>query len=113
MKQSLFGGLGKEVRLKRLDKGLTQKDLARLAKVTESTISYVESDSKNCSVKTLTKIAIALDTTVDNLLPPYRTILERMREKETAPSVKKESGKESEKPQTLMNALDEAHLLED
>ncbi len=54
----------KEMRKK---KHMTQQELAEAAEVSRTTIAMLESRGKNTTTQTLTKIAAALDTTVDAL----------------------------------------------
>jgi DNA-binding XRE family transcriptional regulator len=52
----------KELIRLRLEKGLSQKDLAELVGTKQSAISRLENGSYNPSIEFLNKIAIALDT---------------------------------------------------
>lgn len=59
---------GKHLQLKRIEKGLTQKELAEKARVTSITISSIERGMANPAPLTLAKIAIALDLPADYFL---------------------------------------------
>lgn len=62
-KEEKMGYKIKEMREKR---GISQEELSRLSNVSRVTISQLENDeSKNASVKTLLKIAKALDAPLD------------------------------------------------
>ena len=60
--------MGYKIRVMRKKKLMTQEDLAKKSGVSRATISALESDrGVSTSTKTLTKIALALDTTVDEI----------------------------------------------
>ena len=59
---------GKKVRQIRLDKGLSQGDIARRLKLHRSYISGIERGVRNPSLGVVEKIAKALNVSVDNLL---------------------------------------------
>ena len=56
------------IRKRRLAKGLTQKELAEKADVTESQISQIETGKRKPSFETLLKISEALGCTTDDLV---------------------------------------------
>jgi transcriptional regulator with XRE-family HTH domain len=60
--------LGSAVRRSRLDRGLSQEDLAHLAEVDVSYLGRVERGDNNVAVMTLAKIARALGTTMADLM---------------------------------------------
>jgi DNA-binding XRE family transcriptional regulator len=60
--------VGKTVRDARESAGVAQGELAKRAGVASSTLFAVE-DGRTCSLLCLTKIANALDTTLDALVP--------------------------------------------
>ncbi|PMC39600.1 transcriptional regulator [Bacillus sp. UMB0899] len=61
--------VGERVRELRQEKGYTISELAELAGVSKSYLSYIERDvQKNPSIQFLKKIAIPLDTEVEDLL---------------------------------------------
>ena len=60
--------LGGRIRQARLDRGLTQAELAELADVSTPYVSHVERGVKTISLNTLTRVAESLDTTLDSLL---------------------------------------------
>ena len=60
--------LGGRIRQARLDRGLTQAELAELADVSTPYVSHVERGAKTISLNTLTRVAESLDTTLDSLL---------------------------------------------
>ena len=60
--------LGGRIRQVRLDRGLTQAELAELADVSTPYDSHVERGVKTISLNTLTRVAESLDTTLDSLL---------------------------------------------
>lgn len=60
------------VREVRLQRGLTQKQLSKLAEVAQKDISLIENDLKpDFSLKVAQRLAKALDKTVDYLWPNY------------------------------------------
>ncbi|TEB04747.1 Antitoxin HigA [Pelotomaculum schinkii] len=54
----------------RLNKGLTQKELAKLVGTTQSTIARIENGGQNVSIRTLSKLASALESEVKITLQP-------------------------------------------
>lgn len=60
--------LGSAVRKSRLDRGLSQEELAHLAEVDVSYLGRVERGDNNVAVMTLAKIARALGVTMADLM---------------------------------------------
>lgn len=67
---TLDGGFGERLRVLRLRQALSQKDLARKARVEESTIVYLEADARQPRVSTIRKLARALGAQVTDLTTP-------------------------------------------
>ena len=63
-----FGKLGNRIKQKRIEKKLTQEQLAEIIGLTSVYISHIECGSGKSSIETLVKICNALDTTPDLLL---------------------------------------------
>jgi len=61
-------GIGKRIKFMRKHKGYTQEKLARLANVTQSYISAIESGCRLPNVEVLSDIARVLDVSVDYIL---------------------------------------------
>lgn len=61
-------GLGETIKSLRLEKGLTQPQLAQLVGVSNGMISIWENNINEPKASYLKALAIALDTTVDTLL---------------------------------------------
>ncbi|MDD2477270.1 MAG: helix-turn-helix transcriptional regulator [Dysgonamonadaceae bacterium] len=61
-------GFGKKLRKLRIEKGLTQADLAATLSLGESTISFYESNKRQPDYETLTKIADLFKVSTDYLL---------------------------------------------
>ncbi len=59
---------GENIRLRRIAKKMSQKQLAKKAAVSATMVSYIETGVKSVSVKTLYLMAKALDCTTDDLL---------------------------------------------
>ena len=59
---------GENIRLRRIAKRMSQKQLAKKAAVSATMVSYIETGVKSVSVKTLYLMAKALDCTTDDLL---------------------------------------------
>ncbi|EOO99722.1 XRE family transcriptional regulator [Bacillus cereus] len=59
---------GSYIKELRINKKLTQKQLAELSEISESMVSKVELGVKSTKVETLKKIANALSTTMDDLV---------------------------------------------
>lgn len=55
------------MKLARIEKGLSQEDLARLTEVTRQTIGLIEKGDYNPSLSLCIRIAKALDRTLDQL----------------------------------------------
>lgn len=51
----------KNIRRKRKEKGLTQKELAELSGITREYLSYLENGKYQCTIKTAKRIAKVLD----------------------------------------------------
>ena len=60
--------IGKQLKTIRREKNLTQRQLAGLCKVDQSTVSYWEKDQRAPRLKDVNKIAKALNVTVSRLL---------------------------------------------
>lgn len=66
--QANNGGYMVKLRFQRRKKGLTQAELAKAVGVTTNYISLIEKGKKTPSVKTIQKIALALDVPASSLL---------------------------------------------
>jgi len=60
--------IGRKISAMREEKNLTQSQLANLAKITQATLSYIESSKKNPSVETLSTIYAALQISISDFL---------------------------------------------
>lgn len=63
-----YKAIGRRIKIQRINKDYTQDRLAELTGLSNPHISNIESGSTQVSLKTLVKIADALDTTPDGLL---------------------------------------------
>ena len=67
------------IKSRRTELGVTQTELARVAKLTPAAISQIESGSRKPSFDAISKLATALKVTTDHLLgrkrPEYENIL--------------------------------------
>lgn len=63
-----FGAIGKRIRKRRLELGLTQEALAEKIDVTDTYIGAIERSTSKCSIETLANLARVLDLNVDYLL---------------------------------------------
>lgn len=61
--------LGKAIARARTDKGMTQEELAEKTHLTQTFISLVETGHRKASMKTLEKIANALQVKVNKIIP--------------------------------------------
>jgi transcriptional regulator with XRE-family HTH domain len=61
------GDLGRRVAQRRRDRGLSRKDLAHRAGLAESYVEYVEEKAAHVPLISLSRLALALDTSVDEL----------------------------------------------
>jgi len=64
---SMSSKLRMQLKLARIEKGLTQEDLAQLVDVTRQTIGLIEKGDYNPTLKLCTKIAKTLNRTLDQL----------------------------------------------
>lgn len=60
--------VGTRIRALRADRGLTQQALAELADIPRATIATIERDDSNPSLAAVYRIAMALETTIDDLI---------------------------------------------
>jgi transcriptional regulator with XRE-family HTH domain len=60
--------IGRRIRITRMNRGLTQEQLAEATELSASYVSYLECGSKQASLPALIRIADVLETTVDQLL---------------------------------------------
>lgn len=63
-----YVALGSRIRTARLNKGITQRELAQLAKITPSYVSSIEKGASMIALPTLVNVAGILETTIDTLL---------------------------------------------
>ncbi len=60
--------VGQKIKMLRMEKGITQKELAKITRIAEITIRQYEAGKYIPKTKNLTKIAHALDSTIGELL---------------------------------------------
>lgn len=65
---TIYAKLGEKIRRLRKEKRLSQENLAELVKTDVRTIVAIENGSRNPTLKTVNKIARALEITVSELL---------------------------------------------
>ncbi|NFL33882.1 helix-turn-helix transcriptional regulator [Clostridium botulinum] len=58
---------GLKIKLKRIEKGYTQKELGEKIKVTTSTVQKYEAGKREPKIKTMKEIAVVLGSTVQEL----------------------------------------------
>ncbi len=63
-----FVGMGKRIRLRRLELKLTQEHLAELTNLTDTYIGAIERATSKCSLETIVAIAQTLDLDMNYLL---------------------------------------------
>lgn len=85
------GYLGKNIELLRKKRGLSQAQLALLAGVPRSTVTYIESGQGNPSLANLVKIARAVQISIEELLSKPRSQTKLILAKDI-PILKKSSG---------------------
>lgn len=61
-------GIGQRVKMKRLELGISQKDLAEAVNIDYSYVSHIESGTRNISIETAIDIAKYLGLSLDYLL---------------------------------------------
>jgi transcriptional regulator with XRE-family HTH domain len=62
------GDLGRRIAQRRRDRGLSRKDLAHRARMAESYVEYLEENAGYVPLISVSRLALALDTSVDELL---------------------------------------------
>jgi len=67
----IYATIARQLRLKRLQAGLTLEDLADAAGISTSFLAYLETNKKKPSLNTIAKLAAALDTPVSELFDEY------------------------------------------
>jgi len=65
--------VGENIRRRRLELKLTQAQLGKMAGISESMVNQIEWGTKGMSLSTASKIAAALDRTIDYLLSEEET----------------------------------------
>jgi transcriptional regulator with XRE-family HTH domain len=65
---STLAHIGKTLKDKRIRAGMTQHELAGASGLTQTTIARIESDRVEPAVRTLRKLAAALEITISDLL---------------------------------------------
>lgn len=60
----------RNIKMRRHDLGMTQKELAKRAQISQSTVTQIESGKKSPSIKTLCTVAKALKLEPHQLLMP-------------------------------------------
>ena len=63
-----YQGLGKQVRMQRLLKELTQEQLAEKAGISVAFVGHIERGTRKASLETVVRLANALEVTTDVLL---------------------------------------------
>jgi transcriptional regulator with XRE-family HTH domain len=64
---TIYKRLGQKIKKRRLKLGLSQEELSEKAKLDLTSINEIENGSRNPSVKTVHKIALALKTPISEL----------------------------------------------
>jgi len=99
---------GTQIRAIRANRNLTQQQLADLAKIPRATLASVERDDGNPSLAVVFKIALALGTTVDELIIEEHQRVQAIK-MEDMPTSKSEDGNYSA---TIVSPPDSKHLLQ-
>jgi len=81
MGMDIYDTIAKQLRLKRLQAGLTIEDLADTAEISVSFLAYLETNKKKPSLATIAKIAKALNISISELFDE-RTVLNIAGEKQ-------------------------------
>ena len=66
--EQILKNVGLKIKFKRLQKGLTQEQLAELIGVHEKYIGKIETGKQNITIKTLNRLANALEIDICNFL---------------------------------------------
>jgi len=99
---------GTQIRAIRANRNLTQQQLADLAKIPRATLASVERDDGNPSLAVVFKIALALGTTVDDLIIEEHQRVQAI-QKADMPTSKSDDGRYSA---TIISPPDSKHLLQ-
>lgn len=99
---------GTQIRAIRANRNLTQQQLADLAKIPRATLASVERDDGNPSLAVVFKIALALGTTVDDLIVEEHQRVQAI-PKANMPTSTSEDGSYSA---TIISPPDSKHLLQ-
>ena len=59
--------IGKKIKQKRMEAGLTQEKLAEMCNISTSYLGHIERGSRRLSIETAVKIAVFLNLSLDNL----------------------------------------------
>lgn len=81
MGMDIYDTIAKQLRLKRLQAGLTIEDLADTAGISVSFLAYLETNKKKPSLATIAKVAKALNVSISELFNE-RTVLNVAGEKQ-------------------------------
>ncbi len=106
--------IGKNIKERMDELGMTQKELAQLSKIGASTINKIVSDQGNPTAEKIKKIAITLETSTDRLLFDEDEIEDDeikilLREVDKFPRKAKETAKEMLKALIIQNKSKELH----
>ena len=63
-----LSNIGKKIREERLNKGLTQEQLAEKANISPAFVGHIERGEKKASLETMSRLVMALGTTMDYLV---------------------------------------------
>ena len=77
--QIQYASIGERIRSRRLEMGLTQAQLGRLAGVSGSFVGHLERAEKIPSVETLMRLCVCMDMSMDYLVMGVRRECERTR----------------------------------
>lgn len=87
MRGSVLGGLGKRLRVLRVERGMSQEDLADRAGLHRTYIGGIERGERNVSLLNMVSIATALGVTVSDLVSE---VFASRTEKDGTPSSRKQ-----------------------
>ncbi|WP_455654365.1 helix-turn-helix domain-containing protein [Phascolarctobacterium sp.] len=67
-KQKIAINIGRNIKIRRIILGISQLELSKKANINQSHLSLIENGKKIASIPILDKIAIALNSTISDLL---------------------------------------------
>ncbi|MEK4150666.1 helix-turn-helix domain-containing protein [Carnobacterium sp. FSL E2-0243] len=78
MEQDILSNLGSEVRKLRVEKRMTQQELAEKCELSLPFINLIENNKRNVSLETLVKLLSALEVSLSDFFLPFSQVVESL-----------------------------------